>query len=61
MAVKGGGGLSESVKKRKFVTKVFCTDNIEWSSKNLWKVVFDDVKAKVQEIKDLVTVSYKYL
>ena len=27
-------GLSESVKKKKFVTKIFFTDNIEWSSKN---------------------------
>ena len=38
-AVNGGGAvLSESVKKRK-MTKIFFTDNIQWSSKNLWKMI----------------------
>ena len=36
----GWGGLSESVKK-----EIFFTDNIEWSSKNLWNMISDDVKA----------------
>ena len=42
----GGGGpggwvLSESVKKGKFVTKMFFSDNVEWSSKNLLKISAD--------------------
>ena len=39
-------GLSESVKKEKFVTKIFFSVNFEWSSKNLWKMISADVKAK---------------
>ena len=27
------------------MTKIFFTDNIEGSSKNLWKMISDDVKA----------------
>ena len=49
MGGEGGGGVSESVKKGKFVTKFFFffSDNVEWSStKNLWKVISADVKAK---------------
>ena len=42
----GGGGGSEFVKKRKFVTKSLFSDNVEWSSKNLWKIISTDVKAK---------------
>ena len=53
MAVKGVGGLL-SVKKEKLVTKIFFSYNVEWSSKNLWKMISADVKAKQQEIKDLV-------
>ena len=41
----GGRGLSESIKKWKFVTSLFFSDNVEWSSKNMWKMIFDDVKA----------------
>ena len=38
--------MSESVKKKKkFVAKTFFTDNTEWSSKNLWKMISADVKA----------------
>ena len=35
-------------------------DNVEWSSKNLWKMMSANVKANIkqQEIKDLVAVSY---
>ena len=33
-----GRGLSESVKKGKFVTKSLFLDNVEKSSKNLWKM-----------------------
>ena len=29
------GGLSESNKKGKFLTKIFFSDNVEWISKNL--------------------------
>ena len=36
-------GLSESVKKEKFVMKIFFSDNVEWSSKNLEKMVSADV------------------
>ena len=44
-------------KQGKFVTKIFLADNVEWSSKNLWKMsAANDVKTstKQQEIKDLV-------
>ena len=38
--------LSESVKKGKFVTKIFFSDiNVELNSKNLWKIISADVKA----------------
>ena len=40
------GGGSEFVKKRKFVTKSLFSGNVEWSSKNLWKMISADVKAK---------------
>ena len=45
LAVKGVGGLSGSIEKGKFATKIFYPDNIEWSSKNLWKMMSTDVKA----------------
>ena len=46
LAVKGvAGGLSESVKKAKFVTKIFFSDNVECSSKYLLKMIFADVKS----------------
>ena len=53
---RGCGGLSESAKKEKFVTKIFLSDNDKWSSNNLWKIMPDDVKVNIkqQEIKDLV-------
>ena len=38
--------VSESVKMEKLVTKIFFSDNVEWSSKNLWKVISAEVKAK---------------
>ena len=41
----GGGGLSQSVKKGKFVTKIFFSDIVEWNSKNLWKMISAGVKA----------------
>ena len=37
------GGFSESVKKAKFMTKIYLSDNVEWSSKNLWKMTSADV------------------
>ena len=51
------GDLIEFIKKRKFMTKIFFSDNVEENSKNLWKMMSADVKAnmKQHEIKDLVT------
>ena len=43
LAVKAVKGLSEFVKKWKFLTKIFFSDNFEWSSKNLWKMISADV------------------
>ena len=39
--------------------EVFFSENVEWSSRNLWKTISADVKANIkqQEIKDLVAVS----
>ena len=37
--------VSESVKKGKFMTKIFFSVNVEWRSKNLWKTISADVKA----------------
>ena len=45
----GGGDLSESIKKGKFVTKTFFSDNVEWSSKNLWKMISAHVKANIKQ------------
>ena len=45
----GEGVLSESVKKGKIMTKIFFSDNIEWSSKNLWKMISADVKANIKQ------------
>ena len=49
VGMKGGGGggrLSESVEKGKLLmTKIFFSDNVEWSSKNLSKMISADVKA----------------
>ena len=40
----GGGGLVNPLKKEKFLTKIFFSNNVEWSSKNLWKMISADVK-----------------
>ena len=52
----GGEGKVNLLKKGKFVTKIFFSYNVEWSSKNLWKMMSADVKANIkqQEIKYLV-------
>ena len=57
-----GKSFSESVKKRKLLTKIFFSGNFEWSSKNLWKMMSAGVKKCniKQEIKDLVAVSYNF-
>ena len=59
------GSFNESVKKEKFVARIFSTDNAEWSFQNLWKMISADVKAhkniKKKEIKDPEPVSYKFL
>ena len=46
-------GLSKSIKKGQFIDKNLFSDNVEWSSKNLWKMISVDVKANIkqQEIK----------
>ena len=42
------GSLSESVKKEKFMTKIFFPDNVVWSSTNWQKMISADVKAKIK-------------
>ena len=40
---------------------MFFSDNVEWSSKNLWKLMSAGVKCNIkQEIEDLVAVSYNF-
>ena len=43
-----------------FMTKIVFSDNVEWSSKNLWKMMSAGVKCNTKQIKDLVAVSYKF-
>ena len=45
------GGLSEYVKKAKLMTKIFFPDNVEWISKNWWKMISADVKANTKQKK----------
>ena len=54
--------LSESVKNGKFVTKIFFSDNVEWSSKNMLKISAD-VKAnkKTRNKRSSDTVSYEFI
>ena len=56
----GDGGLSESVKNSWPNSLIF---NVVGISKNLWKMISADVQANIkqQEVKVLVTVSYKCL
>ena len=58
-----GASTKISVMKGNFVTKVFFSDNVESSYKNLLEMISPDVKAnlKQKEIKELVVVSYKLL
>ena len=46
----------DPLNKGKFMTKIFLADNVEWSSKNLWKMMSADLKTSIiqQEIKGLV-------
>ena len=62
LVVKGAGGLSEAVKK-KICDKNLFSNNIEWNSKNLGKIISADAKANIkqQEIKELVVASYTFL
>ena len=48
--------------KRKSCDKNLFSDNVEWSSENVWKMMPADVKANIkqQEIRDLVAVSYNF-
>ena len=59
--MEGGGVSSKSVKKGKFVTKVFFPDNAEWSSNNFWKMMSADSKAKTTRNKRSSGLSYKSL
>ena len=45
--------------KKKNCDENLFLDNVEWSSKNLWKMMSANVKANIkqQEIKDLVAAS----
>ena len=43
-------------KKEKFATKIWFSDNVEWSFKNMLKMMSAVLQ---QEIKDLVAVSWK--
>ena len=58
--------LSEFLPLKRWVEwirwKILFSDNVEWSSKNLWKMISADVKANIkqQEINDLVAVSYNF-
>ena len=57
------GDLSESIKKRKIRDKnIFFSDNIDWGSRNMWKMMSADVKANVKQynkqIIEVVSVSY---
>ena len=54
--------LSESVKNGKFVTKIFFSDYVEWSSKNMLKISAD-VKAnkKTRNKRSSDTVSYEFI
>ena len=56
------GNLSQFVKKENPWWKSFFSDNVEWSSKNFWKIVHGYVEAnlKQQEVKYLVAVSYNF-
>ena len=37
-------GLSDPIKKGKYGTKIFLSDNAEWSLKSLWKMISVNVK-----------------
>ena len=37
--LRGSGGFNESVRKGKIETKIFFSNNAEWISKNLWKMI----------------------
>ena len=58
-----GRGVWVNLLKRKIWDKNLFSDNVEWSSKNLWKMMSADVKANIkqQEIKDVVAVSYNLI
>ena len=43
--------MSESVKIEKFVKKIFFSDNVGWSSENLWKMISADVETDKNNIK----------
>ena len=59
MALKGVG-VSEFVKKRKFVPKIYFSDNVEWSSKSFWKMISAGVKYMHIAPKYTYTLSIQY-
>ena len=40
----GGGGWVNPLKKNNLGRKSFISDNVEWSSKNVWKMISADIK-----------------
>ena len=60
---RGVVGVWVNLIKKENLWQIFFSDNVEWSSKNYWKMISADVKAnlKQQELKDLGAVSYKFL
>ena len=40
---------NESIKKYKVCNEIFFSDNVEWSSKNLWKMIAE-VKANKKQV-----------
>ena len=63
MRWRGVVGVWVNLIKKENLWQIFFSDNVEWSSKNYWKMISADVKAnlKQQELKDLGAVSYKFL
>ena len=63
MRWRGVVGVWVNLIKKENLWQIFFSDNVEWSSKNYWKMISVDVKAnlKQQELKDLGAVSYKFL
>ena len=51
LVVKWVGNLSESIKKGKLLTEIFFSDNVEWNSTNLWKMISANLKSNKNNTK----------